>query len=90
MKTDENGKGEGCHENRLFLGIRIPAGELSVDKDMIRQILTTNLKKVCTKMILKSLSEDVLVFNRTTNSNAQTCSVPSRYSPVQLYSFQKT
>jgi GTP-binding protein EngB required for normal cell division len=35
-----------------YLGIRMTAEELNMDKEMVRQILTTNLnmKKVCTKM----------------------------------------
>jgi len=53
IKTDEN-----VEEVRIlgskdhYLGIRMTAEELNMDKEMVRQILTTNLnmKKVCTKM----------------------------------------
>lgn len=66
MKTDENmEKVRTAVRTDCHLGIRISAEELSMDKDMIRQILTTNLnmQKVCAKMILKSLSEDTSVFS---------------------------
>jgi len=45
--------------------MRMSVGELSVNREMIRQILTTslNMKEVCAKVIFKSLSEDTSVFN---------------------------
>jgi hypothetical protein len=56
MKTDENVEKvrtvvrTGCRS-----GMRMSAGELSVDREMTRQILTTslNMKEVCAKVILK-------------------------------------
>jgi len=65
MKTDENVEKvrtivrTGCRS-----GMRMSAGELSVDREMIRQILTSlNIKEVCAKVILKSLNEYTSVFN---------------------------
>jgi len=55
MKTDENMEEvrtvvrTGCRS-----GMRISAGELSVEREMVRQILTTslNMKEVCAEVIL--------------------------------------
>ena len=94
MKTDENVEElrtvvrTGCRS-----GMRISAGELSVGREMIRQILTTglNMKEVvCESDPQKSLSEYTSVFNWKTNTSAQTRSVPSRSYPVILFSFLKT
>jgi hypothetical protein len=61
MKTDENGnKMRTLVRNNCRLSIRMIAEELNVDKEVVRKILTENLKmkKVCAKMVPKNFSED--------------------------------
>ena len=66
VKTDQNvEKVRTVVRTDCRLGMRMSVGELSVDKEMTGQILTTslNMKKVCATVILNSLSEDTSVFN---------------------------
>jgi bacterioferritin (cytochrome b1) len=61
MKTDENvGKVRTLVRTDYHLGIRMIAEELNMNKEMVRQILTTNLnvEKVCADMVPENLSED--------------------------------
>jgi Mn-dependent DtxR family transcriptional regulator len=61
MKTDENvDKVRTLVRNDPRLSIRMIAEEFNVDKETVRQMLKENLKmkKVCTKMVPKNLSED--------------------------------
>jgi hypothetical protein len=62
------------------LGIRMIAKELNMDKETVRQILTTNfsMKKEFVKMLPKNLP----VPNLETNTNAGICSVLTRSYPV--------
>jgi hypothetical protein len=69
------------------LGISMVIEELNMDKDTVRQILTTNLnvKEACAKMISKNLP----VFSQRTNTNAQACSILTRSCPhVTSFSYQ--
>jgi hypothetical protein len=56
LKTDENmEKVRTVMRTHNHSGVRMSAGKLSVDREMIRHILTTslNMKEVCAKVILK-------------------------------------
>jgi hypothetical protein len=60
-------------------GIKMTAEELNVDKETVREILTTNLneKKVCSKMVPKNPP----VFSHKRNTSPRTRSVLARSCP---------
>jgi hypothetical protein len=55
------------------------AEEMNMGKEMMRQILTTNMKmrKVCAKIVPKNTP----VLSWKTNINARTCSILTRFCP---------
>jgi len=69
------------------LGIKMVTEELSMEKEMARQILTTNLnmEKVCAKMVPKNTP----VFSHKTNANAGIRSVLTSLPRVTFFLFLK-
>jgi orotate phosphoribosyltransferase-like protein len=84
MKTDENvEKIRTLIRTDHCLVIRMIAEELKMDRETVRQILTTNLnmKKVCAKMVPKNLP----VFSWKTNTSTRTDSVLSQIFPCVTF-----
>jgi hypothetical protein len=81
MKSDENvEKLRTLVRTDCHCGIRMITEEMNVEKDMVRQILTTNLnmKKVCAKMVPKNLP----VLSLKTNTNSPPYAILTRSFPM--------